>query len=126
MGEEQQHTHKGMASRFLAPSGQLARALFARNGLSSIRYYGGGGELTEAAIAERVINVTKQFEKVDASLVTKDSHFTKELGLDSLDAVELIMALEDEFALEVPEAEQENLVSVDAVINYVLSNPNAK
>uniref|UniRef100_A0A6U2W634 Acyl carrier protein n=1 Tax=Paramoeba aestuarina TaxID=180227 RepID=A0A6U2W634_9EUKA len=120
-----------MAARIFLPSGQLARAFVARNALyssqlASTRYYGGGGELTQEAVSQRVLDVVKQFHKVDAAAVKENSHFTQDLGLDSLDAVELVMAIEDEFAFEVPESEQENLLTVDSVINYVLANPNAK
>ncbi|KAL6217694.1 hypothetical protein ACLB2K_010911 [Fragaria x ananassa] len=46
------------------------------------------------------------FQKVDPSKVTPDAHFQKDLGLDSLDAVEIVMALEEEFGFEIPDNDQ--------------------
>eukprot|EP00008_Paramoeba_atlantica_P010120 CAMPEP_0201487692 /NCGR_PEP_ID=MMETSP0151_2-20130828/15169_1 /ASSEMBLY_ACC=CAM_ASM_000257 /TAXON_ID=200890 /ORGANISM="Paramoeba atlantica, Strain 621/1 / CCAP 1560/9" /LENGTH=126 /DNA_ID=CAMNT_0047872815 /DNA_START=49 /DNA_END=429 /DNA_ORIENTATION=+ len=126
-----------MALRYLFSGSSAARAFYTRSAISyniesqntfiqPKRFYGAAAELNVDSVTERVVDVVKKFHKVDPARVTANAHFSKELGLDSLDAVELVMAIEDEFALEVPESEQENLVSVDAVINYVLSNPNAK
>ena len=53
--------------------------------------------------------------------VTEDAKFVEDLGADSLDQVELIMALEDEFDLKIPEDEAEKLTTVGASIDYVLS-----
>ncbi|EFJ46603.1 acyl-carrier protein, probably mitochondrial [Volvox carteri f. nagariensis] len=58
----------------------------------------GGGFLDKDGVTERVLHVTKHFEKIDASKVTPSAHFEKDLGLDSLDVVELVMALEEESA----------------------------
>jgi len=52
--------------------------------------------------------------------VTEDAKFVEDLGADSLDQVELIMALEDEFDLKIPEDEAEQLTTVGASINYIL------
>ena len=62
-----------------------------------VRQFAAAGALTRDAVAARVVDVLKQFEKVDAAKVSPDAHFTNDLGLDSLDAVEVVMALEDEF-----------------------------
>lgn len=53
--------------------------------------------LTQAEVTERAIKVVKGFERVDPQKVTATSHFANDLGLDSLDAVEVVMAFEDEF-----------------------------
>lgn len=58
--------------------------------------------------------------------VTPDAHFEKDLGLDSLDVVELVMALEEEFGVEIPDAEADKISSVGDAVNYVISNPLAK
>lgn len=52
--------------------------------------------------------------------------FQGDLGLDSLDEVELVMALEEEFALEIPDAEADNLRSASDAIEYIASHPRAK
>jgi NADH dehydrogenase (ubiquinone) 1 alpha/beta subcomplex 1 len=58
--------------------------------------------------------------------VTPNAHFEKDLGLDSLDTVELVMALEEEFGVEIPDAEADKISSVADAVNYVMSNPLAK
>jgi len=49
-----------------------------------------------------------------------------DLGLDSLDAVEVVMSFEDEFAIEIPDADAEKIVSTADAIKYVLQHPHAK
>lgn len=53
--------------------------------------------------------VLKDYHKIDASKVTLDAHFINDLGLDSLDQVELMSAIEEEFGVEIPDSEAENL-----------------
>ncbi|XP_075021719.1 acyl carrier protein, mitochondrial isoform X1 [Calonectris borealis] len=53
--------------------------------------------LTLADIKDRVLYVLKLYDKIDPEKLTAESHFMKDLGLDSLDQVEIIMAMEDEF-----------------------------
>ena len=54
------------------------------------------------------------------------SHFEKDLGLDSLDVVELVMAFEEEFAIEIPDADADKIISVEDAVNYVAQHPMAK
>ena len=58
--------------------------------------------------------------------VSPDADFQKDLGLDSLDVVELVMALEEEFGVEIPDAEADKIASVSDAVNYMMSNPLAK
>lgn len=51
--------------------------------------------------------------------LTVDSHFINDLGLDSLDHVEVIMAMEDEFGFEIPDMDAERLVTPAAIVRYV-------
>lgn len=48
-----------------------------------------------------------------------DAHFTKDLGLDSLDTVEVLMAIEDEFMIEIPDEEADNMQTVREAVNFV-------
>jgi len=73
----------------------------------------------ELPVPERVLNVCKAFDKINADVVTVDSHFMNDLGLDSLDHVELIMAAEDEFGFEIPDVDAERLLTVKTLIEYV-------
>lgn len=61
-----------------------------------------------------------------ASQVTDSANFQSDLGLDSLDTVELVMALEEEFAIEIPDAEADKILSVPEAIAYIAANPMAK
>lgn len=59
---------------------------------------------------------------VELSKINIDAKFVEDLGADSLDTVELIMQLEDEFNLEIPDEEAEKLTTVGLVIDYISSH----
>ena len=54
------------------------------------------------------------------------SSFQSELGLDSLDTVEVVMAFEEEFSIEIPDSEADKILSVADAIDYLAANPAAK
>ncbi|MNI98949.1 Acyl carrier protein [compost metagenome] len=58
---------------------------------------------------------------VNGDDITKESSFIEDLGADSLDIVELIMALEDELEMEIPDEEAEKFVTVGDVVDYIKS-----
>jgi len=58
--------------------------------------------------------------------VTTNAHFQKDLGLDSLDTVEIVMALEEEFGFEIPDNEADKINSVDMAVEFIASHPQAK
>jgi NADH dehydrogenase (ubiquinone) 1 alpha/beta subcomplex 1 len=82
--------------------------------------------LDRADVTDRVLGVVKSFEKVDPAKVTPKSHFISDLGLDSLDTVEVVMAFEDEFTLEIEDKEAEKLQTCDDAINFICGHPHAK
>lgn len=57
--------------------------------------------------------------------ISPDVSFS-ELGLDSLDVVELVMAIEEEFAIEIPDAEADKILTASEAISYISSHPMAK
>ncbi|WRB58027.1 acyl carrier protein [Helicobacter pylori] len=59
---------------------------------------------------------------VDATQVTPEAEFVKDLGADSLDVVELIMALEEKFGIEIPDEQVEKIVNVGDVVKYIEGN----
>ncbi|XP_042890233.1 acyl carrier protein, mitochondrial-like isoform X2 [Penaeus japonicus] len=69
-------------------------------------------------ITERVLGICKLYNAGDLEL-TVDSHFMQDLGLDSLDHVEVIMAMEDEFGFEIPDGDAEKLLRPADIIRYV-------
>ncbi len=56
---------------------------------------------------------------IDGAKVVEDANFVDDLGADSLDTVQLVMALEEEFGLEIPDADAEKITTVKAAISYV-------
>ncbi|MCI5970249.1 MAG: acyl carrier protein [Oscillospiraceae bacterium] len=58
---------------------------------------------------------------IDENKITPEASFIDDLGADSLDMVELIMAIEEEFEIEVPEEEAENITTVSDAMNYISS-----
>ncbi|XP_020263814.1 acyl carrier protein 1, mitochondrial-like [Asparagus officinalis] len=81
--------------------------------------------LTKEEVIERVLDVVKSFPKLDPSKVTPEAHFQKDLGLDSLDKVEIVMALEEEFKLEIPDKEADKIDSTALAIEYIANHPMA-
>ena len=63
--------------------------------------------------------ISEQLGIDDLETITMDTTFIDDLGADSLDIVELIMALEEEFDMEVPEAEAEKIITVGDVVTYI-------
>ena len=59
---------------------------------------------------------------VDAEKVTESASFIDDLGADSLDTVELVMAFEEEFGIEIPDDAAENILTVGDAINFIDSN----
>jgi acyl carrier protein len=77
-------------------------------------------------IFERVKDVVAQQLEVDPKDVTPEASFTTDLGADSLDTVELVMALEEEFDIEIPDEAAEQILTVQAVVDYISNQVTAK
>ncbi|MED5426413.1 MAG: acyl carrier protein [Candidatus Neomarinimicrobiota bacterium] len=56
---------------------------------------------------------------VEESAITSEAHFVNDLGADSLDTVELIMEFEEEFGIEIPDEDAENITTVDSAVGYI-------
>uniref|UniRef100_A0A1B6KJW9 Acyl carrier protein n=1 Tax=Graphocephala atropunctata TaxID=36148 RepID=A0A1B6KJW9_9HEMI len=74
---------------------------------------------SKASIGERVLKVCKAYDKIHGDELKLESHFMNDLGLDSLDHVEVIMAMEDEFGFEIPDDDAERLLKPQDIVNYV-------
>ncbi|OAX42405.1 acyl carrier protein [Rhizopogon vinicolor AM-OR11-026] len=105
-----------------------SRPIFAASTRQTLAFranYSAAAGLSQETIQSRVLNVLKGFEKVDADKLTTSSSFTDDLGLDSLDAVEVVMAVEEEFAIEIPDAEADEIKTVQQAIDYIAKTPEA-
>jgi acyl carrier protein len=75
--------------------------------------------MADKTIEQRVKDIIVEQLGVKADQVTADAKFIEDLGADSLDTVELVMALEEEFGSEIPDEQAEKLQSVGDVIKYI-------
>jgi acyl carrier protein len=80
--------------------------------------------LTEKEVFDKVKSVVVEQLGVSDDQVTKEASFTDDLGADSLDTVELVMALEEEFGTEIADEEAEKLTTVGKTVEYILSSSN--
>jgi len=78
--------------------------------------------MADANIEEKVKDIIVDQLGVAEDQVKPDAKFVEDLGADSLDTVELVMAFEEEFDIEVPDEEAENLKSVGDVVAYIEKN----
>ena len=74
------------------------------------------------AVADKVKSIIVEQLGVDADEVTNDASFTDDLGADSLDIVELVMAFEEEFGIEIPDEEAEKISNVSEAVEYIEHN----
>jgi acyl carrier protein len=78
-----------------------------------------GGAIVEKSVEQRVIDITVEQLKVSPEEVTLEASFIEDLGADSLDLVELIMAMEEEFGLEISDEDAEKIQTVQDAVNYI-------
>lgn len=79
-----------------------------------------------SAIFDKVKSVTAQELEISEEEIKPESTFADDLGADSLDIVELIMALEEEFNTEIPDDEAEKMNTVQDAVNYIEANAAKK
>jgi acyl carrier protein len=78
--------------------------------------------MSSEEVFEKVKAIIVEQLQVNEETVTEESSFIDDLGADSLDLVELIMALEEEFGIEIPDSDAEKVVTVADVVNYIKEN----
>ena len=76
-------------------------------------------------VESRVKQIIVEQLGVDAAEVTPQAHFVNDLGADSLDTVELVMALEEEFDTEIPDEQAEKIQTVGQAIEYIKAHAKA-
>ena len=72
-----------------------------------------------ASVEERVVDIVAEQLGVDKDKITRETHFVNDLGADSLDTVELVMELEEEFDISIPEDSAEKIQRVGEAIDYI-------
>ncbi len=77
-------------------------------------------------VAERVKKIVVEHLGVEAEKVTENASFIDDLGADSLDTVELVMAFEEEFGIEIPDEDAEKITRVKEAIEYIDSHAKGK
>jgi len=78
------------------------------------------------SVAEKVKSIIVEQLGVEADEVTLEASFTDDLGADSLDIVELVMAFEEEFGIEIPDEDAEKITRVKEAVEYIESHSKKK
>ena len=78
--------------------------------------------MSSEEIFEKIKNIIVEQLGVTEAQVTMEASFIDDLGADSLDIVELVMAFEEEFNIEIPDSDAEKVVTVGDVVNYIKEN----
>ncbi len=79
-----------------------------------------------SSVAEKVKSIIVEQLGVEADEVTPQASFTDDLGADSLDIVELVMAFEEEFGIEIPDEDAEKISRVQEAVSYIEQHAGAK
>ncbi|KAH9064230.1 acyl carrier protein [Lactarius vividus] len=111
---------RSVTSRHVASS-SLSRLHMSR--IPQRAAFSAASTLDKSQIETRVLDVLKSFEKVSPEKIKPSATFTDDLGLDSLDAVEVVMAVEEEFSIEIPDTEADAIQTVQQAIDYVAKTP---
>ena len=109
-------------NRLLLPSSAVSVHLKSFNFINR-SYASEAGQQSQAQIEDKVLDILRNFDRVKENpakpQVTLQSHLAKDLGLDSLDHVEIIVQLEDAFGYEIPDSEYEKLYTPTEIVKYI-------
>ena len=114
-----------LASRKILDGTSFTRPLVSQSFFTVNKRYAHNQPLTYDFVRERILLVLRLFDKVDPEKLTIDSHFVNDLGLDSLDHVEIIMELENEFKFDIPDKDAEKLVTPAHILKYITDKEEA-
>ncbi|ESZ95449.1 acyl carrier protein [Sclerotinia borealis F-4128] len=113
-------------ARPIAPSSFVTKSQFAPSAFQAARCYSAAAGLNKGEVEGRILSLLSNFDKVaDPTKLSASAHFSNDLGLDSLDTVEVVMAIEEEFSIEIPDKEADAILSVDQAVEYILHQPDA-
>ncbi|ORX53515.1 putative acyl carrier protein [Hesseltinella vesiculosa] len=88
------------------------------------RFYSAGA-LAQSDVESRILDILKGFDKVDQAKISLEANFANDLGLDSLDTVEVIMAIEEDFSVEIPDKEADDIKTVSDAVKYIAGRADA-
>ncbi|KAG5411448.1 hypothetical protein IGI04_007767 [Brassica rapa subsp. trilocularis] len=77
-------------------------------------------------VLSKVIELVKKYDTANASKVTETADFKKDLSLDSLDRVEIVMAIEEEFSVEIPDEKADKLTCCADIASFIVSETHSK
>nr|NP_053890.1 acyl carrier protein [Porphyra purpurea]P51280.1 RecName: Full=Acyl carrier protein; Short=ACP [Porphyra purpurea]AAC08166.1 Acyl carrier protein [Porphyra purpurea] len=75
-------------------------------------------------IFEKVQDIVAEQLGIEKTIVTREANFSSDLGADSLDTVELVMAIEEKFAIEIPDEDAEKITNLSEVVDFIKSKLN--
>ncbi|KAG0074759.1 hypothetical protein BGZ90_010479 [Linnemannia elongata] len=93
-------------------------------GLTFARTYASAG-LARSDVEKRVLDILAGFNKVDSNKISLNANFNNDLGLDSLDTVEVVMAIEEEFSIEIPDKDADEIKSAAQAVEYISKRDDA-
>ncbi|KAK2594481.1 mitochondrial acyl carrier protein [Conoideocrella luteorostrata] len=109
-----------------APRAVVAPVLPTMQKVMGVRMYSAAGGLKKEEVEGRIMSLLQGFDKVnDTANIKPVAHFANDLGLDSLDTVEVVMAIEEEFSIEIPDKDADSIHSIEKAVEYILSQPDA-
>ncbi|CDK25996.1 unnamed protein product [Kuraishia capsulata CBS 1993] len=89
------------------------------------RQYSAAPALTKDIIQERIVELFESYDKTAGKEILPSSSFTRDLGLDSLDTVEVVMEIENEFSIIIPDHEADEIKTVQQAIDFIASQDDA-
>jgi NADH dehydrogenase (ubiquinone) 1 alpha/beta subcomplex 1 len=115
------------ARTFIAVAARPVRVMAPRAAsYQAVRMYSAGGGLNKEEVEGRIMSLLSGFDKVnDPANIKPTAHFANDLGLDSLDTVEVVMAIEEEFSIEIPDKDADGIHSIEQAVTYILNQPDA-
>ncbi|MFC6175786.1 acyl carrier protein [Companilactobacillus huachuanensis] len=78
--------------------------------------------MTEQEVFDKIVKLIADKFEVDAATITRETSFTNDLDADSIDLVEFVLELEDEFGAEIPDDDAEKITTVGAAASYISSH----
>ncbi|KAF9363321.1 hypothetical protein BGX34_004396 [Mortierella sp. NVP85] len=92
--------------------------------LDFARSYASAG-LARSDVEKRVLDILSGFSKIDKNKISLQANFNADLDLDSLDTVEVVMAIEEEFSIEIPDKDADEIKSAAQAVDYISKREDA-